>query len=215
MTIGEDPPNFSVAPFVSCLAESQPESPQCKAQALRVPAASLTPGPRLSGIQALRHETAGGILISLPVWYSNATICGVSKRAGETSRRRSQTFLGAASGGINTVLDVTNNNFLTTIKTSYSSGKKDKFLLIAETTSIINYPVTVSARAFCAGLPFYTVASEIGVDSCLVTVLGLVKYPKVSNLRLYQGCRQPTSYHLLDFANQRGRGPPPAHRHLV
>ena len=215
VTIGEDPPNFSVAPFVSCLAESQPESPQCKAQALRVPAASLTPGPRLSGIQALRHETAGGILISLPVWYSNATICGVSKRAGETSRRRSQTFLGAASGGINTVLDVTNNNFLTTIKTSYSSGKKDKFLLIAETTSIINYPVTVSARAFCAGLPFYTVASEIGVDSCLVTVLGLVKYPKVSNLRLYQGCRQPTSYHLLDFANQRGRGPPPAHRHLV
>lgn len=52
-----------VAPLLSCLAKSQPESPQSQAQALRVPAANLTPGPRLSGIQALRHEAAGGFYL--------------------------------------------------------------------------------------------------------------------------------------------------------
>lgn len=51
---------FKVAPVVSCLAESQPESTQYQAQALRVAAQSLTPGPLLSGIQALRHATPGG-----------------------------------------------------------------------------------------------------------------------------------------------------------
>jgi len=53
----------AVAPLLSCLADSQPESPQYQAQALRVPAASLTPGPWLSGIQALRHVAAGGFLL--------------------------------------------------------------------------------------------------------------------------------------------------------
>ncbi len=53
--------SFKVAPVVSCLAESQPESTQYQAQALRVAAQSLTPGPVLSGIQALRHATPGGI----------------------------------------------------------------------------------------------------------------------------------------------------------
>ena len=52
---------FKVAPVVSCLAGSQPESTQYQAQALRVAAQSLTPGPLLSGIQALRHATPGGI----------------------------------------------------------------------------------------------------------------------------------------------------------
>ncbi|OPZ89647.1 MAG: hypothetical protein BWY75_01072 [bacterium ADurb.Bin425] len=51
---------FKVAPVVSCLAESQPESTQYQAQALRVAAQSLTPGPVVSGIQALRHATPGG-----------------------------------------------------------------------------------------------------------------------------------------------------------
>jgi len=51
----------SVAPSVSCLANSQPESTQYQAQALRVAAQSLTPGPLLSGIQAFRHDTPGGI----------------------------------------------------------------------------------------------------------------------------------------------------------
>ena len=50
-----------VVPFLSCLATSQPESPQFQAQALRVPSASLTPGPKLTGFQALRHVGAGGI----------------------------------------------------------------------------------------------------------------------------------------------------------
>ena len=52
---------LAVAPSVSCLANSQPESTQYQAQALRVAAQSLTPGPLLSGIQALRHATEGGI----------------------------------------------------------------------------------------------------------------------------------------------------------
>ncbi len=59
MTIGVG--SFKVAPVVSCLAESQPESTQYQAQALRVAWQSLTPGPVLSGIQALRHATPGGI----------------------------------------------------------------------------------------------------------------------------------------------------------
>jgi hypothetical protein len=53
--------DFSVAPFLSCLATSRPETTQSQAQALRVAAPSLTPGPRLSGLQALRHVGAGGI----------------------------------------------------------------------------------------------------------------------------------------------------------
>jgi hypothetical protein len=61
VTLGEW--KAKVAPLLSCLADSQPESPQCQAQALRVPAASLTPGPGLSGIQALRHVAAGGFLV--------------------------------------------------------------------------------------------------------------------------------------------------------
>lgn len=52
---------FKVAPVVSCLAGSQPESTQYQAQALRVAWQSLTPGPLLSGIQALRHATPGVI----------------------------------------------------------------------------------------------------------------------------------------------------------
>lgn len=55
------PLDSPVAPFLSCLATSRPESPQYQAQALRVATPSLTPGPKLSGFQALRHVGAGGI----------------------------------------------------------------------------------------------------------------------------------------------------------
>ncbi len=48
-------------PLLHAWQESQPENPQSQAQALRVPTASLTPGPRVSGIQALPPETAGGL----------------------------------------------------------------------------------------------------------------------------------------------------------
>lgn len=69
------PLNSPVAPFLSCLAISQPESPQCQAQALRVPSASLTLGPKLSGIQALRHVGAGGILLSSGVGLVGKSVC--------------------------------------------------------------------------------------------------------------------------------------------
>lgn len=69
------PLNSPVAPFLSCLAISQPESPQCQAQALRVPLASLTLGPKLSGIQALRHVGAGGILLSSGAWLVGKSVC--------------------------------------------------------------------------------------------------------------------------------------------
>lgn len=56
------PLNFPVAPLFQAWLISQPESPQCQAQA-RVPSASLTLGPKLSGFQALPHGTAGGIFL--------------------------------------------------------------------------------------------------------------------------------------------------------
>ncbi|MBA4049810.1 MAG: hypothetical protein C0464_02245 [Cyanobacteria bacterium DS2.008] len=56
--------NFPVAPLFQAWRTSQPESPQSQAQALRVLSASLTLGPKLPGFQALRHGTAGGILLS-------------------------------------------------------------------------------------------------------------------------------------------------------
>ena len=48
-------------PLLHAWQDSLPENPQSQAQALRVPTASLTLGPWLSGIQALRPETAGGL----------------------------------------------------------------------------------------------------------------------------------------------------------
>ncbi len=48
-------------PLLHAWQESQPEIPRSQAQALRVPTASLTSGPRVSGIQALPPETAGGL----------------------------------------------------------------------------------------------------------------------------------------------------------
>lgn len=210
-----DPPNFSVAPLFSCLAESQPESPQYQGRALRVPAATLTPGPRLSGIQALRHVTAGGILLSLPVCYSDATICGVSERARATSRERLQSSFGAAREEINTVLDAINDNFLTTAKSGYSSENKDKFLLIARTASIINFPVMVPARAFDAGLPVETAAEKSDVDSNPVPQIGLEKCRKLPFRIKWKDCRQYHGKQDKRLTANAGRGPPPAHRVLV
>ena len=58
------PLNFPVAPLFQAWRTSQPESPQSQAQALLVPLASLTLGPKLPGFQALLHGTAGGIFLS-------------------------------------------------------------------------------------------------------------------------------------------------------
>jgi hypothetical protein len=210
-----DPPNFSVAPLFSCLAESQPESPQYQGRALRVPAATLTPGPRLSGIQALRHVTAGGILLSLPVCYADATICGVSKRAGATSREGLQTSFGAVRREINTVPDAINNNFLTTAKSSYSSDNKDKFLLIARTANIINFPVMVPARAFDARLQVDTAAVKSDVDVYPVLLIGLVKRRKILFRIKWKCCRHYFSKQYKHLVTNAKRGPPSAHIVLV
>lgn len=210
-----DPPNSSVAPLFSCLAESQPESPQYQGRALRVPAATLTPGPRLSGIQALRHETAGGILLSLPVCYADATIYGIGERAGVTSRKRLQTSFGATKEEIHTVLDATNNNCLATIRSSYSSGNKDKFLLIARAANIINFPVTVPARAVDAGLAVQMAGIQLDVDSSPVPLLGFMECKKPLFRSKWQWCRQHISKQYRYLTARAWRGPPPAHRLLL
>ncbi len=61
--VGAGPLNSSVAPLFHAWQTSQSESTRYKAQALRVPTASLTPGPMLFDIQALRHVTAGGFVL--------------------------------------------------------------------------------------------------------------------------------------------------------
>lgn len=60
---GLDPLDSSVAPLLFCLAESLPSNSQNQDQALRVPAAVLTPGPWFEGIQAERQMCAGGIFL--------------------------------------------------------------------------------------------------------------------------------------------------------
>ena len=206
-----DPPNFSVAPLFSCLAESQPESPQYQGRALRVPAATLTPGPRLSGIQALRHVTAGGILLSLPVCYSTGTKYGIRVRAEASSERGALASFGAAEEEIHTVLDATNDNFLITRKNSYSSANEDKFLLIARTANIINFPVTVPARAFDAGLPVQMAGTQLDVDSSPVPLLGLMKRKKFLSRCKWQGCRQHVGKQYRYLTARAWRGPPSAH----
>jgi hypothetical protein len=210
-----DPPNSSVAPLFSCLAESQPESPQYQAQALRVAAQGLTPGPRLSGIQALRHVTAGGILLFLPVCYSTGTKYGIRARAEASSERGALSSFGAAKEDTHTILDATNNNFLATAKSSYSSGNEDKFLLIARTANIINFPVMVPARTFYAGLPVQVAVSKCDVDSSSVTLLGLVKCKKTLLKSKWQRCRQRFSKQYRYLTARAWRGPPPAHRALL
>ena len=206
-----DPPNSSVAPLFSCLAESQPESPQYQGQALRVPAATLTPGPMLSGIQALRHVTAGGILLSLPVCYSTGTKYGIRARAEASSERGALDSFGAAEEEIHTVPDATNNSFLTTGKSSYSSEDKDKFLLIARTANIINFPVTVPARAFDAGLSVQMAGTKLAVDSSSVPLLEFSEYTQARFFIRWQLCRQHIGKQYRYLTARAWRGPPLAH----
>jgi hypothetical protein len=121
-----DPLNFPVAPLVTCLAASLTDLAQNQAQALRVPTASLTLGPERPVIQALRHGTAGGILLDFPVCYSNATEYGTGSRSWVCSKRGAQSSFGAATRENPTVSDATNYSFLTTIKSGYWSEKEDK-----------------------------------------------------------------------------------------
>jgi hypothetical protein len=147
---GAGPLNFSVAPLFHGWQGSQPESAQSQAQALRVPTASLTPGPVLSGIQPLRHVTAGGILLfpeRRPVWYADATKYGIEAEAGASSKRGALVAFGGGEEANNTVLDATNYKFLTTRKNGFRSGKKDKISLIGGGAKVRNLPVSVPGRS--------------------------------------------------------------------
>jgi len=132
----------AVAPLAICLANSQPESTQRKDRALRVAAQVLTPGPLLSGIQAVRQMGAGGIsFISVagagrPSCYTVSTFSvtgyGIKEKEGAA------TGAGAHSGFVEKskfekrIPDTTNYKFLTTGKLDCSSGLTDEFSLISK-----------------------------------------------------------------------------------
>lgn len=118
--------NFRVSPFAHAWQTSQPESPLNQAQALRMPSASLTKGPRLSGIQALRHGQAGGLLSSLPVCYSTGITGGIRERGQATAETGSLSYLPGKNPKIPTVSDTINSIFLTTRFNGSGTGLKDK-----------------------------------------------------------------------------------------
>ena len=120
--------NFPVAPFAHAWQTSQPESPLNQAQVLRIPTASLTKGPRLSGIQALRHGQAGGLLSSFPVCYSTGITGGVGERGQATAETGSLSYLLGKNPKITTVFDAINSTFLTTSISGSGTGLEDKIL---------------------------------------------------------------------------------------
>ena len=101
-----------VAPLFHAWQESLVDSSQNQAQALQVPAASLTLGPELSAIQALRHVTAGGILLSLSVCYSDGTKYGVRAQTEASSERGALVSFWGGRKENQTVLDATNYSCL-------------------------------------------------------------------------------------------------------
>ena len=107
------PLNFPVAPLFPCLAESLAGAPQRQAQVLRMPPASLTPGPEHAAIQALRHVTAGGTCLTQPVCYSDATTSSIAAPEELSSRERSQLSLWDNNQPENIVPDATDNIILT------------------------------------------------------------------------------------------------------
>ncbi len=117
---------LAVAPFAHAWQTSLPESPLNQAQVLRMPTASLTKGPRLSGIEALRHGQAGGLLSSLPVCYSTGITGGVWERGQATAKTSSLSYLPGKNPKIPTVFDAINSIFLTTIVNGSGIGLKDK-----------------------------------------------------------------------------------------
>ena len=119
---------IEVAPFAHAWQTSQPESPLNQAQVLRMPAASVTKGPRLSGIQALRHGQAGGLFSISPVCYSTGIIGGIRERGQATAETGSLSYLPGNDPKIPTVPDAINSIFLTTRFSGPGPGLEDKIL---------------------------------------------------------------------------------------
>lgn len=120
--------NFPVAPFAHAWLMSQPESPLNQAQVLRMPTASLTKGPRLSGNQALRHGQAGGLSCISPVCYSTGITGGIKERGQATAETGSLSYLVEKNTKIRIVSDAINSIILTTANSGLESKKKDKLL---------------------------------------------------------------------------------------
>ena len=120
--------NFPVAPFAHAWQTSQPESPLNQAQVLRMPSASLTKGPGLSGIEALRHGQAGGLFSSSPVCYSTGITGGIRERRQATARTGSLSYLPGKSQDLPTVSSAINSIFLTTGINGSGTEVKDKIL---------------------------------------------------------------------------------------
>ncbi len=120
--------NFPVAPFAHAWQTSQPESPLNQAQVLRMPAASLTKGPRLSGIQALRHGQAGDLFSISPVCYSTGITGGIGERGQVTAKTGSLSYLPWKDQKIPTEFDAINSIFLTTKFSGSGTGLEDKIL---------------------------------------------------------------------------------------
>jgi hypothetical protein len=118
----------SVAPFAHAWQTSQPESTLSQAQVLRMPAASLTKGPRLSGNQALRHGQAGGLFSISPVCYSSGITGGIGERGQATAETGSLSYLPREDLKISTVSDAINSTFLATIINGSDTGLEDKIL---------------------------------------------------------------------------------------
>lgn len=129
----EQPISATVAPLQFCPANSQPESTQYQARALRVASQALTPGPLLSGIRAEWQMCAGGISFIFqpgPVCYTDATASSIKERADAASVTGALGSFGAKNETEKIIPDATNYNFLTTVWRGYSSGLEDEFSLI-------------------------------------------------------------------------------------
>lgn len=212
---GDGPLNFPVAPLVTCLAGSLTDSAQNQAQALRVPSASLTLGPELSVIQAFRHGTAGGILLSWLVCYSAGTKYGTGARTVASSKRRALASFRDGRKEKWTVSDTTNYKFLITAKVGLQSEKEDKLSAAISCPAIVLISES-GARRFSSGAVMFQGGSrQSRVDSISVPLLELCRSSKTSNLCLWMLCRQYSSDQCKHLVNRVGRGPPFADRAIL
>ncbi len=120
--------NFPVSPFAHAWQTSQSESALNQAQVLRMPPASLTKGPGLSEIQALRHGQAGGLSCISSVCYSTGITGGIRERGQATAETGSLSYLPGKNPKIPTVSDAINSIFLTTRFNGSGTGLEDKIL---------------------------------------------------------------------------------------
>lgn len=147
----------AVAPLAICLANSQPESTQRQDRALRVAAQVLTPGPLLSGIQAVRQMGAGGIsFISAagagrPSCYTVSTFSvtgyGIKEKEGAASEAGAHSGLVEKSNFGKRIPDTTNYKFLTTNERRYSSDSTDEFSLISMCKQTSTAPTNSSSAS--------------------------------------------------------------------